>query len=123
MDDQKQHLPLLLSGSMRIRTQRQFQHVISSGRRKANARLTVFVAPNDLSHSRLGISTGKRFGNACRRNRVKRLLRESFRLQQHQLPAGIDIVCIPQPIKRSSLEIQDYYQCLARLIHQAFEEL
>ena len=123
MDDEKQHLPLLLSSSMRIRTQRQFQHVISNGRRKANARLTVFVVPNDLSHSRLGISTGKRFGNACRRNRVKRLLRESFRLQQHQLPTGIDIVCIPQSIKRSSLELQDYYQCLARLIRQAYEEL
>lgn len=54
--------------------------------------MVVFVAPNGLGHARLGLSVGRRVGGAVRRHRVKRLLREAFRLEMAQLPAGYDLV-------------------------------
>jgi len=46
---------------------------------------------------RLGIAVGKKAGNACARNRIKRGLREYFRLNQEKMPPGMDIVFIALP--------------------------
>jgi len=105
---------------MRIRKQNEFKHVIATGRRAADASLTVFAAANDRPHSRLGISIGRKFGNAVRRNRAKRLLREAFRLQQHELPKGIDIVCIVRPVEEPLANLQDYSKCLADLVQRVW---
>lgn len=52
----------------------------------------IFIRPNGGSVARLGLSVAaKIIGGAVRRNRIKRLVRESFRLHQHELPP-VDIV-------------------------------
>jgi len=62
----------------------------------ANGWLTVYARPNGLSHCRLGLSVSKRIGNAVVRNRVRRLLREVFRLSKPRVAAGYDFVLIPR---------------------------
>lgn len=42
------------------------------------------------------VSVGRRFGNAVRRNRLRRRLREALRELEAELPAGIDVVCTPR---------------------------
>lgn len=54
--------------------------------------MIVFGRVNGLAHSRLGLSVGRVVGGAVERNRVKRLIREAFRLDQHSLPQGLDFV-------------------------------
>jgi ribonuclease P protein component len=53
--------------------------------------------PNGLGHPRLGLTVPRRVGKAVRRNRLKRLLREAFRLNQHELPQGMDYVVLVRP--------------------------
>ena len=61
-------------------------------RRSADGSFAVFMRGNDGGIPRLGLSIAARVvGNAVRRNRIKRVIRESFRLHQHELPA-VDIV-------------------------------
>lgn len=48
------------------------------------------------SCSRLGLAVSKKVGNAVVRNRWKRRIREAFRLQQHELPIGLEIVVRPR---------------------------
>jgi ribonuclease P protein component len=59
--------------------------------------LIVYACENGLSHPRLGCSVSRKVGGAVVRNRVKRLFREAFRLEQAALPAGVDLVVIPRP--------------------------
>ena len=51
-------------------------------------------APNQLEHNRYGFITPKRLGNAVKRNRIRRQVREAVRLLHPQLQQGYDIVVI-----------------------------
>jgi ribonuclease P protein component len=57
----------------------------------------VIARPNALGHARLGLAVGVRAaGNAVRRNRVKRVIRETFRANQQELPP-VDLVVNAKP--------------------------
>ena len=69
-----------------------FDAVYSRRRRVGDDCFTVNSAPNTLGHARLGLSIGaKAAGNAVNRNRVKRVVRDSFRHAALTLPA-VDLV-------------------------------
>lgn len=83
---------LTLPKNRRLVSNRQFKAVLDRRRRAGDALLTLWVAENRYGHARLGVSVGKSCGNAVVRNRLKRLMREAFRLSQEQVPAGYDYV-------------------------------
>jgi ribonuclease P protein component len=82
--------------SLRLCNSNQFQKVFATRRSVADPALILFAAPNELPHSRLGLSISKKAGNAVVRNRWKRLIREAFRKSQPMLPSGYDFVVLPQ---------------------------
>ena len=84
-----------------------FDHKIKENR----GPLVVFAKPNDLKHPRLGISISRRVGTAPKRNHIKRLIRESFRLMQHDLPTGYDFVIVVRPHETQMLA--DYQRLLS----------
>ena len=74
-----------------------FQKVYKQGQRRSASLCTVFYRPNGLTETRLGITVPKRLGTAVLRNRIKRRIREVFRLHRRELPGGWDIVLNPRP--------------------------
>lgn len=88
----------------RLRTPAEYKRVYDQRHSVGDDRLLVFTLWNEEGHSRLGTSVSKKIGNSVVRHRWKRILREAFRLQQHDLPAGLDLVLIPRQDAEADLE-------------------
>ncbi len=71
-----------------------FQNVYKCGKSCANRYLVMYVYKNDCSFNRVGISVSKKVGNSVVRHRVKRLIREAYRLNEELFLCGYDIVFI-----------------------------
>ena len=78
-----------------LKNSRDFQSVYRSGRSLANRYLVVYVKKrDDDGENRVGISVSKKVGNSVVRHRVKRLIRESYRLNCEKASVGHDLVVI-----------------------------
>ena len=79
----------------RLLKENDYKAVYEGGRKVKAWPILAYVRPNGLEYSRLGMAVSKKVGHSPRRNRVKRIFRESFRLSRHELPAGYDLILIP----------------------------
>lgn len=84
----------------RLSRSREYDRVFRHGRSVANRYLVLYyferpeVENEPAARCRVGFSVSKRLGNAVERNRVKRILREAYRLNEHRMTAGMDFVLI-----------------------------
>ena len=76
----------------RLRCRSEYEHVYAAARKAWGLGCTVFVVEADCGRQRLGLAVGRRIGNAVLRNRVKRRIREVFRLNRQNWPRHYDIV-------------------------------
>jgi ribonuclease P protein component len=89
-----------------------FLMLYKKGRFTASKYVVIYVRQNGLPFNRLGITAGKKIGNAVCRNRAKRLIRLAYRESEINLPVGIDIVIVARkPIcEIKSQELCGYMQ-------------
>ena len=82
---------------------------------QANGYLVLYARPNRLGINRVGITTGKKLGHAVVRNRVRRRLREVYRLNEDQFTSGWDIVVVARSrcISADFRKLTDAYLSLA----------
>ena len=78
----------------RIRKRQDYLRIYEQGVRSYSPHFTIITCRNPAGIRRLGMTVSKKAGNAVQRNRIKRLLREFFRLNKSRLPASQDIVII-----------------------------
>lgn len=90
---------------LRLKQRREFLRVQRGGRKHHLRHFMVFVArripaPGSAQTmaeplpTRLGITVTRKIGDAVTRNRIKRLVREVFRLHRERLPSGLDLVFV-----------------------------
>jgi ribonuclease P protein component len=105
-----------------LRHEKEFEAVYAGKVRESRGPLSVFALPNSLGHPRLGLAVPRRVGTAPKRNRIKRLLREAFRLLQHDWPRGYDLVINVRPHETAMLA--DYQRMLSAMLvklHKTWE--
>ena len=90
---------------MHLRRPPDFKAVYDARCFSNDAWLGVSIKSNGLPHARVGLSVSRRYGNAVRRNRLRRLYREAFRLDRPELPSGYDVVMIPRSPNEPTLAI------------------
>jgi ribonuclease P protein component len=101
----------------RIKDPAHFRRAFDRKRSASDDKLIVYGVENGLAYPRLGLSVSrKRVRKAHDRNRVKRLLREAFRLSKVELPVGIDLVIVPRGAGLSFDEARKSLPDLARAV-------
>ena len=100
--------------SRQLRKGADYEAVFGAKVRESRGPLTVYAKPNDLGHPRMGLSVSRKVGTAVRRNRIRRLLRESFRLLQHDFPRGYDLVVVVRP--HEPLMLADYQRLMSGML-------
>ena len=96
------HGRLSLPPRLRLRRSGDFEAAYASGRRFGDGVFAVTVKRNDMGAPRLGLAVAVRVaGGAVPRNRLRRIIRESFRLHQRELPAA-DLVVSARPAARAA---------------------
>ena len=78
----------------RIAKPQDFRRVMKLGRRMTSRNFVVFIQKNENTIHRLGIVVKKEIGQATFRNRMKRYIREFFRLHKHQIKGSYDIILL-----------------------------
>lgn len=79
----------------RIKKEQEFQKVFKEGTSTANRQLVLYVYPKaEQVHFRVGLSVGKKIGNAVKRNRVKRFLRQALLELEAHIRPDVDFLLI-----------------------------
>ena len=84
-----------------------FLALYKKGRYAASKYSVIYVRPNGKPFNRLGITAGKKVGNAVCRNRAKRLIRLAYRMSEVNMPVGMDIVIVARSFI-CSVKSQEY---------------
>ena len=77
-----------------IKQNYEFRRLYSKGKSCANAYLVVYCRKNRAGRSRIGYTVSNKVGHAVVRNRIRRRLREIYRLNEDMLTSGVDIVVV-----------------------------
>ncbi len=101
----------------RLLKRREFIALANSGRRIQNEYFIAVFSPGCHGRSRLGITVTKKVGGAVKRNRIKRLVREFFRLNRQSLSGEWDINIIAK-YQIADITSEQAYQSLQNIINR-----
>ncbi|MEM9353760.1 MAG: ribonuclease P protein component [Planctomycetota bacterium] len=106
---------------LRLLKPAEFERVFSRKRSRADGMIILYACEGEQEEPRLGMAVSRKVGNAVRRNRWKRCLREAFRLSLHELPPRLDLIVIPQ--RKAEPDVERLRKSLRRLSSEAAKRL
>jgi len=86
--------PFRFTKKERITRSQDFRRVMKKGRRRTSKNFILFIQKNEIPFHRLGIVVKKETGPATFRNRIKRYVREFFRLHKDRIKGSFDIILL-----------------------------
>ena len=96
-----------------IKENYEFRRMYAKGKSGVSSCLVVYYRKNRLGHNRLGVTVSTKLGHAVVRNRVRRRIREIFRLSQGKMKQGYDLIVVA----RTRAANADYWE-----MKRAFEK-
>ena len=101
--------------SVSIKKNHEFRRLYAKGKSVATPSLVVYFRKTNRDYNQLGITVSKKIGNAVTRNRVRRRLREIYRLNEERLQKGLDMVVVARQksphVSYAELEKAYLYAC------------
>ncbi len=107
---------IIMKNTISLNRNEQFLNVYRTGKRSYHKFFTLYYLPNGKDYNRLGFKVGKKLAKATRRNRVRRLLRESYRLSEEKIITGYDIILAA---KDGCLELNSYDE-VSEIVYSMF---
>lgn len=107
-----------------LKDNKAFQKCYRQGRYVVCGYVCAYFLPNRSPYNRLGITVTKKNGNAVVRNRIKRIIRAAYRLNEEKLPIGYDVVFVGRNdiAEKSSADIERFISSrLANEMNKPFE--
>ena len=101
-----------------LKENRNFGRVYRKGKSIAGDCLVLYYRKNHLGINRLGLTASKKVGKAVVRNRVRRLIKENFRLLENRIPLSYDIVIVAR-VKAAGSDYQKIGGCLRYLLRKS----
>lgn len=92
-----------------------FRRLYQKGKSSAGRCVVVYCRKNGMDCNRLGLTTGTKLGHAVVRNRIRRRIREAYRLSESSYIRGYDIVVVA----RSRSADASYHEIAADLLKQS----
>jgi len=107
-----------LKATVTLKKNSDFRRLYKSGRSTANRLLVLYIRRNGRGTNRVGITVTTKLGGAVQRNRVRRRIREIYRLNAQSLQPGYDIVIVARVRARyatyAELE-RSFFDCASKL--------
>ncbi len=107
-----------MKNTLSIKLNRDFKRLYYKGGCIGSDIIVIYYKRNSLTYNRLGITVGKKIGGAVVRNRVKRLIRESYRLLEEDLKFTYDFVIVARS-KSADADFKDVSGSLKRLFRKS----
>ena len=98
----------------RVKKEYEFQRAFREGESVANRQLVLYVYPKpEQAHFRVGLSVGKKIGNAVERNQVKRYIRQALLELEPAIQSDIDFLLIA----RKDIQTKTFHEVKSSIIH------
>ncbi|MDR1663399.1 MAG: ribonuclease P protein component [Clostridiales bacterium] len=91
-----------------------FRAVYARGISSASRLLVLYVLPNETGFNRLGVTVSRKVGKAVERNRIKRLIKENYRLAEGNLQTGYDMVVVARAAAGASVAEKSLFDGIGR---------
>lgn len=93
----------------------EFKNVFSKGKYFYGKAIDIYIRKNNKGKNYIGIAVGVKTFKAVKRNRIKRLIRENYRLLEKEILAGNDIIFLWK--KKNTIEQANFYKIREDMLH------